>query len=194
MVMVEQVLLSIVPPDILKLIGPLEWEMFALASGVIALGWAVNKISDRMIDQAMERRGADEHVAKTARKISALIIYTIAFLLLLGVFGVPVTSIGAAVGLIGLGISFALKDLLSNFISGMFILINRPFKIGDQIEINGEEGTIRDIRIRATDIKTYDGRKMIVPNSTLYNRSTFQSSIRNSSPPRLVTPSTTNRV
>jgi small conductance mechanosensitive channel len=48
-------------------------------------------------------------------------------------------------------------------------MVGRPFEIGDQIEINGEEGTIQDIRTRATEMKTYDGRKVIIPNSQLYS-------------------------
>jgi len=59
--------------------------------------------------------------------------------------------------------------MIANFFSGVLILATRPFKVGDQIEIEGESGTVRDIKVRATDIKTYDGRKVIVPNSKLYN-------------------------
>ncbi|MFB6217238.1 MAG: mechanosensitive ion channel family protein [Candidatus Aenigmatarchaeota archaeon] len=135
---------------------------------VIAGGWIVNKISNIFIERAIKRQNGSEHAAKTSKKFSAYLIYSATFIVLLGVFGVPLSALGAAVGLIGLGLSFALKDILANFISGIFILVNRPFKIGDQIEINGEEGTVRDIRVRATDIRTYDGRKLIVPNSTLY--------------------------
>lgn len=168
--MVEQALLASLPPEVSEFMKTLGWETAALLLAVTVVGWTANKISNRMINKAVERRGGDEHAAKTARKFSAYVIYSLTFLIILGILpGVSVSSIGAAIGLIGLGLSFALKDLISNFISGMMILVNRPFKIGDQIEINGEEGTVRDIRIRATDIKTYDGRKMIVPNSTLYN-------------------------
>lgn len=167
--MVEQFLFTAVPPEIVSLVEPIGWRTLAYGLVIVLLGWIANKISNRMIAKGMEKRNTDEHVIKTGKKISAFVIYGITFLLILGVFGLPLSSIGAAVGLIGLGVSFALKDLIANFISGMFILVNRPFKIGDQIEINGESGTVRDIRIRATDIKTYDGRKVIVPNSTLYN-------------------------
>jgi small-conductance mechanosensitive channel len=168
--MVEQVLLAAVPPGLSDTIQSLEWQTVAKAIFVILLGWSINKISNILIHRGMEERHADEHATKTAKKFSALVIYLITFLFILGIFGVPLNSIGAAIGLIGLGISFALKDLIANFISGMFILINRPFKIGDQIEVQGQEGTVRDIRVRATDVKTYDGRKMIVPNSVLYNQ------------------------
>jgi len=161
--------MTVLPPEVASLVEPLGWKTFAYAATIIILGWITNKLSNRIIAKGMEKRNVDEHVTKTSKKISAFVIYGITFLLLLGIFGVPLSSIGAAVGLIGLGLSFALKDLIANFISGMFILVNRPFKIGDQIEVDGEEGTVRDIRIRATDLKTYDGRKVIIPNSTLYN-------------------------
>jgi small-conductance mechanosensitive channel len=167
--MVEQVILAAVPPGLSDILQNLEWQTVVKAVFVILLGWSANKISNILIHRGMEQRHADEHATKTAKKFSALVIYLITFMFVLGVFGVPLNSIGAAIGLIGLGISFALKDLIANFISGMFILINRPFKIGDQIEVQGMEGTVRDIRIRATTVKTYDGRKMIVPNSVLYS-------------------------
>lgn len=143
--------------------------MVAAVLFVIFAGYTANKISNYMAERAIRKRGGDEHSAKTAKKLTAYIIYPATFVLVLGVLGFPLASLGAALGLIGLGLSFALKDMISNFISGIFIMINRPFRIGDQIEVAGEAGTVRDIMIRATKIKTYDGRQVIVPNSTLYN-------------------------
>lgn len=141
-----------------------------LAALLVALtGFAANKISNMFVKRAVDKRGGDRHAAKTTKKLTAYIIYPLTFVAILGTLGFPLASLGAAVGLIGLGLSFALKDMIANFISGVMILVNRPFKIGDQIEVQGEQGTVRDIRIRATDIKTYDGRKVIVPNSAMYN-------------------------
>lgn len=134
-----------------------------------ALGFVANKFSNYLIARSIKKKNGDEHAIATAKKISAYVIYSLTLVAIMGIFGLPLTSLGAAVGLIGLGVSFALKDMISNFISGLMILVNRPFKIGDQITVQGESGTVRDIRIRATDVKTYDGRKVIVPNSTLYN-------------------------
>lgn len=136
---------------------------------LLAAGWFVNKISNRMIERAVKRRGGDKHAAISAKKVTAYVIYPVTLLLVLGVFGLPIQSLGTALGLIGLGVSFALKDMIANFISGILILIGRPFKVGDQIKVAGEEGTVEDIKIRATDVKTYDGRQVIVPNSQIYN-------------------------
>lgn len=141
----------------------------AIAGAVLAAGWFLNKLSNRMIDKGVKKRGGDQHAAVTAKKVTAYIIYPITFVVVLGIFGLPISALGTALGLIGLGISFALKDMIANFLSGIMILINRPFKIGDQIEVAGEEGTVKDIELRATDIKTYDGRQVIVPNSQLYS-------------------------
>lgn len=144
-------------------------ETVLLVIGVAFAGWAANKLSNIFIQRAVERRGGDRHASKSAKKVSAYIIYPLTGVAILGVLGVPLSGLGAAVGLIGLGLSFALKDMIANFISGIMILVNRPFKIGDQIEVSGEEGEVKDIKIRASEIRTYDGRMVIVPNSTLYN-------------------------
>lgn len=144
-------------------------ETLGWALAVLAAAWVANRVSNVIIARSIDRKGGDQHVIKTTKRLSAYVIYSIGFIVLLGVFGVPLTALGTAVGLIGLGLSFALKDIIANFVSGIMILVSRPFKIGDQIAVGGEEGTVQDIRIRATDIRTYDGRKVVVPNSTLYS-------------------------
>lgn len=142
----------------------LLWTAVILVAGI-----TVNKLVSRAIKKSVERKNADEHIYKTVSKLGSFVVYSITFIALMGVYSVPLGSLATLVGLLGLGLSFALQDVIANFISGVMILVSRPFKIGDQIEAAGEEGTVQDIRIRATDIKTYDGRKVIVPNSKLYN-------------------------
>lgn len=136
---------------------------------VVVAGWGLNRLSNVLITRAVQEKGGDPHATKSAQRVSGYVIYTLTFIAVLGVLGVPLSALGASIGLIGLGISFALKDMIANFISGIFILVYQPFKIGDQIEAAGESGTVRDIQVRATKIKTYDGREVIVPNATLYN-------------------------
>ncbi|MFB6242159.1 MAG: mechanosensitive ion channel family protein [Candidatus Nanosalina sp.] len=146
-----------------------NFETLILAAAILAGGYVVNKISNVLISKSIEHREGDKHAKKSTKRLSAYIIYPLTFVAVLGVFGVPLSALGAAVGLIGLGLSFALQDIIANFISGILIMIGRPFQIGDQIEVSGEEGTIQDIRTRATEMKTYDGRKVIIPNSQLYS-------------------------
>jgi len=145
-------------------------ETILLAIGVLIGGHILNKISNKIIDRSVEAQGANLHAERSAKRLSGYVIYPLTGVAVLGVLGVPLSALGTAVGLIGLGVSFALQDIIANFISGVLIMINQPFKIGDQIEAGGEEGTIQDIKTRATEVKTYDGRKVIIPNSDLYSK------------------------
>lgn len=71
-------------------------------------------------------------------------------------------------GISSVAIGFAFRDVLQNFFAGVLLLINEPFGIGDQIIIRDFEGTVEDIQTRATTIKTYDGRRVVMPNTELF--------------------------
>ena len=77
-------------------------------------------------------------------------------------------SLFGALGVGGIAIGFAFKDIFQNLLAGLLILITRPFHIGDQIKSQDHEGTVEDIEIRATTIRTYDNRLVVIPNSELY--------------------------
>jgi small-conductance mechanosensitive channel len=74
----------------------------------------------------------------------------------------------SALGIGGIAIGFAFKDIFENFLAGILILITRPFRIGDQIIYDRFEGTVEDIWTRATWLRTYDGRRILIPNSELF--------------------------
>lgn len=77
----------------------------------------------------------------------------------------------STLGIGGVAIGFAFKDIFQNFLAGILILMTRPFKVGDQIRFKEYEGAVEDIQTRATFIKTYDGRRAIIPNGELYTNS-----------------------
>lgn len=85
-----------------------------------------------------------------------------------GALGVTPQGLVAGLGLTGLVLGFALKDILSNFVSGLLILMLRPFQIGDQIVVGETEGAVERIELRATQIRTYDGRLALVPNAEVF--------------------------
>ncbi|PSB51119.1 mechanosensitive ion channel protein MscS, partial [Chroococcidiopsis cubana CCALA 043] len=74
-------------------------------------------------------------------------------------------------GISGVAIGFAFRDILQNFLAGILILLTEPFKIEDQIVFKDFEGTVENIETRATTIRTYDGRRIVIPNSELFTNS-----------------------
>lgn len=77
----------------------------------------------------------------------------------------------ASLGVGTVAIGFAFRDVLQNYLSGILLLLTEPFRIGDQIVVGSYEGTVEDIQTRATMIKTYDGRRVVIPNSDLFTQS-----------------------
>ena len=77
----------------------------------------------------------------------------------------------SALGITGIAIGFAFKDIFENFLAGILILVNEPFRIDDQIVFGAFEGTVERIETRATMIRTYDGRLVIIPNAELFKGS-----------------------
>jgi len=71
-------------------------------------------------------------------------------------------------GIGGVAIGFAFRDVLQNLLAGVLILLTRPFRIGDQIKQGGQEGTVEDIWVRATVLRTYDNRRILIPNASLF--------------------------
>ena len=82
--------------------------------------------------------------------------------------GVSPGDLFAGLGIGSVALGFAFKDVLQNLFAGFLILLYRPFHIGDQIKINDFEGTVEEINVRATKIKTYDGERVVIPNNDLY--------------------------
>lgn len=110
----------------------------------------------------------NEQFMPIIRKIIIGFIYAIAILLILQTFDIEITPLLASLGIIGLAVALALKDTLSNFFAGVYIIADRPIKIGDFIEIeNGMKGYVVDIGWRSVRIKTIENNYIIIPNSRL---------------------------
>lgn len=109
-------------------------------------------------------------------------VWVVGSVVALGVLGISFGALLGALGLTSVAIGFSLKDVLSNYISGVILLAARPFRLGDQVVIEEYEGTITQIQLRATTLRTYDGRMVYIPNQEV-----FQASITNN------TASTTRR-
>lgn len=90
------------------------------------------------------------------------------------VAGVNLTALFTSLGLVGFALGFALRDLIKNFLAGIIILIQRPFVIGDQIEIDQHEGVVSAIEARFTVLKTFDGEQVLIPNADIISKAVIR--------------------
>ncbi len=123
--------------------------------------------------KGINRATADKPSANVGRVVGRLAQWALVFigLLLAVTIMAPTVTAGkliASLGIGGVAIGFAFKDILQNFMAGLLILINEPFSVGDQIVSGDHEGTVESIETRATNIRTYDGKKVVIPNSQIY--------------------------
>ncbi|ULP71727.1 mechanosensitive ion channel family protein [Nodularia sphaerocarpa] len=96
-------------------------------------------------------------------------IWVIGSIVALGVLGLDFATLLGTLGLTSVAIGFSLKDILSNYFSGVVLLVSRSFHLGDQIVIKEFEGTVTQIQLRATTLKTYDGRVVYIPNQEVFS-------------------------
>ena len=142
----------------------LLWLIKAVVMGGIIfwLGRWSNDQSASFIEQQKEMRPATRQLAVKAAEIA---IFGAAFLILMNVLGISLTSLAVLGGAIGVGLGFGLQKIAANFISGVILLLEGQATVGDYVELdNGEAGTIVKTTARAMILETFDGRWIVVPN------------------------------
>lgn len=127
-----------------------------------------------------QRTEGDTNTELLIARLSYGGVWIVGSVVALGVLGLDFGALLGALGLTSVAIGFSLKDVLSNYISGVILLAARPFRINDQVIIGDYEGTITQIQLRATTIKTYDGRLVYIPNQKVFESSI----INNTAAPR----------
>lgn len=139
---------------------------------VFIIFWIIAKFSRRVIKNFTKRKQSRNLGLVLARLSQGLIILVGAFIALAIV--IPSFKPGDLVqllGVSGVAVGFAFRDILQNFLAGILILITEPFVINDQIIFKDFEGTVENIQTRATTIRTYDGRRIVIPNAELFTNS-----------------------
>jgi len=99
---------------------------------------------------------------------SAIMFFGFLIAMVIAIPGFTPGQLMSALGIGSVAIGFAFKDIFQNLLSGILILLSEPFKIGDDIIVSGMEGTVEDIQIRATFLRSPDGRRIVIPNATVY--------------------------
>jgi small conductance mechanosensitive channel len=140
-----------------------------LLTGLIILlvFFLIARAARNLIQSVVPRVHGDVNIMLLLSRICYYGILTLGLFTALPKMGLDITALITGLGLTGFALGFALKDVLSNLISGIMLLIYRPFQIGDQIVMGTYEGKIETIRMRDTVLRGYDGRMIIIPNSKL---------------------------
>lgn len=133
---------------------------------IILLGFIFAHVVTKLLVRAMRRKKADFAVYNFIAKMTRFVI-RITFLLIAVSMFIKINSIVAALSAVGVAIGLGLQDSVAQFVSGVQILINHPFRAGDFIEVNGVSGNVVEIGFMTTIIRTLDNKRVVMPNSDL---------------------------
>ncbi len=137
---------------------------------LLVLGWLVAGLLSRWVYNGLSRiSGIDATLSQFFSNIIRYAALILVVVMVLGQFGVQTASILAALGAIGLAVGLALQGTLQNIAAGIMLLVLRPFRVGESIETGSVTGTIVDVGLFATELKTAEGVYRLAPNSTLWN-------------------------
>jgi len=127
--------------------------------------FVLSKIARKSIKKFLAKKISDGETLKLLTRVVAWTVLIFGTVLALEQVDFNVTGFVAGLGIAGFTIGFALQDMAKNFVAGILLLIRQPFSINDAVEISGFSGTVQDIDIRDTTIKTFDGELVILPNA-----------------------------
>ena len=146
----------------------LGWIPRLLSAGLAFLVfWALWKATARLLTAVFTRAQLDLTASAFVLTILRFTFTIVGALTVLAQLGVDTTSVLTSLGVMGLTIGFAAQDTLSNIISGLFIFWDRPFVLGDLVEVDGEYGRVDQITLRSTRVVTPDGRMLAIPNKVV---------------------------
>lgn len=145
-----------------KLIGAILTLLFGL--------WFI-KILQKTIRRSFEKRNVDVSLRGFLNSMIGILLKIMLIISVVGMLGVEMTSFIAILGAAGLAVGMALSGTLQNFAGGVMILVFKPFKVGDFIEAQGHAGTVNEIQVFNTLLKTPDNKTIIIPNGGLSNSS-----------------------
>jgi small conductance mechanosensitive channel len=138
---------------------------------LLIVGYVAAGLAERSISGALKHvRGFDLTLRRFFAMLARYAILILVVVMVLGQFGVQTASIIAAIGAIGLAIGLALQGTLQNIAAGIMLLVLRPFRIGEEVEVGPVTGTVQEIGLFATRLRREDGVFLLAPNSTLWNQ------------------------
>ncbi|MGD2167668.1 MAG: mechanosensitive ion channel [Gammaproteobacteria bacterium] len=163
----EQLLERFDPETLTSLAATWGGRVLAALAVFVIGRWIVGLIV-HWLRAAMTKADVDSTLSGFLGNVLRVTLMVLVLLTAAGVLGIPTTNFLAIIGAAGLAVGLALKDSLSNFSAGVMLVMFRPFKAGDFIDAAGVSGTVEEIGIFKTDIRTPDNRVVIVPNGLIY--------------------------
>jgi small conductance mechanosensitive channel len=152
------------------------WDIFvtygsriSLAAVTLVVGlWLTGWIARRM-DDHMKRLEVEVTLRRFLKSVTGLVLKVLVLITVASMLGVATTSFIAVLGAAGLAIGLALRDSLSNFAGGVLMIVFKPYKVGDFVEMQGQSGTVQAIQILNTVLLTADNKTVFIPNGPIIN-------------------------
>ncbi|MBQ7642129.1 MAG: mechanosensitive ion channel [Acholeplasmatales bacterium] len=149
-----------------------------LAIIVLIISFKIINLLSKKITKHLEKRKADATLSRALVNVTRISLKILIVLCLVGFLGVQTSSIAAVITSAGVGIGLAIQGTLSNFAGGVILIVMRPFKLDDFIIAQGEKGTVEDIKLFYTTLRTPDNRVVYIPNGSLANGVIVNNSVK----------------
>ena len=141
------------------------WSLGYLVVLIVVLFYVAGKVRSWMAHKALARTRLDRGARDAVATITRYVLLLLGLLIILQTAGINLTTLNVLAGAVGIGVGFGLQNVVSNFISGLIIMFERPIKIGDRVVVDGVDGDVVEIGARSTKVQTNDNITIIVPNS-----------------------------
>jgi small conductance mechanosensitive channel len=135
---------------------------------VFVAGLVLAGVVSRALKRAFERRNADPEITLLAMKVTRWAVVVLGTIVALDQVDFNVTTFLAGLGILGFTVGFALQDVSKNFVAGLLLLLQQPFDIGEMVQVGEYTGKVQLVDLRATEIRTLDGRLVLIPNSDVF--------------------------
>jgi small-conductance mechanosensitive channel len=139
-----------------------------IATLILVLGLFVARFFKGMAHRALRYRKTDPELSLVLARLVQWSLITGAVLVSADQVGIDITALLTGLGILGFTLGFALQDVSKNFVAGLLILLQQPFELGDTIEVSGFTGTVLDINLRDTEMRTVDGLRVRIPNGDVF--------------------------
>lgn len=142
--------------------------ILARVLGIVAVAFVLSRVVRGRIERTLAKRSFGRNGALLVGRLISLAVLVISILAILGTFGASWTGLLTVLSAGTVAVGLAIQDVLRNFVAGMFLLLERPFRVGDSIQVRDVEGEVQGIDIRTTLVKSNEGALVMIPNAVVF--------------------------